>query len=109
NEAFRFKQVAIGGASGRRAPVPYLLVQVREGAQGAQSFLARNRFEDAVAFLQWKAGVGRGRPFPVNSGWIGTHDRAVRTANNLYSSYLSLPQGPFLALVPPVWPQHRPV
>src|SRR5208282_3682023 len=88
DEAFRFKQVAIGRASGGGVPVPYLLVQVREGKQGAQSFLVRNRFEDAVALLQWKTGVGRGRRFPVNSGWIGTHAGTVRTTKNLRSSFL---------------------
>ena len=52
DEAFGFKQVAIGGAPRGRAPLPYLLVEVREGKQRPQSFLARNRFQNAVAFLQ---------------------------------------------------------
>ena len=79
DEALGFKQVAIGGVSCGRAPVPYLLVEIREGEQCAQGFLARNRFENAVAFLQRRAEVGRRRSFPVNSSWIGTHACAART------------------------------
>ena len=47
-----------------------------------------NRFEDAVALLQRRAGFAR-RPVPVNSGWIGTHACAVRTAQK--SNILSYP------------------
>ena len=61
------------------APVPYLLVEFGEGAQGAQGFLVGKRFENTVALLQWKARVGRRRRFPFNAGWSGTHACAVRT------------------------------
>jgi hypothetical protein len=86
DEAFSLEQVAIGIASGCDAPVPYLLMELRESKQCAQGFLARNRFEDAVALLQRRAGVGR-RCFPVNSGWIRTHACAVSSIKNLCPSY----------------------
>src|SRR5260370_2170935 len=82
DEAFGLEQVAIGGASRGRAPVPYLRVELRKGEQCAQRFVARDRLEDAVALLQRRPGIGRRRVFPVNSGWIGTHACTVRTTRN---------------------------
>ncbi len=90
NEALRLEQVAIGSASRGQAPAFYLLVEVRKGEQRAQGFLARNRFEDAIALLQRGAGVRRCRRFPVNSSWIGTHAGAVRIKKNVASSYPGL-------------------
>src|SRR5260370_25409463 len=99
---FGLEQVAIGGAPRGRAPIPYLLVEFREGEQRAQRFLARDRFEDAVALLQRRPGVGRRRRLPVNSGWIGTHACAVRITNNpVFIVSVGSPEGSLPLLVQP--------
>ena len=78
------------------APVPYLLVEVRESEQGAQGFLPRNRFEDAVALLQRRAGVGRRRvPSQLGLDWHsclrGQHHRKPVFIVSRGSSEGSLP------------------
>jgi hypothetical protein len=50
------------------APVSYLLAEFGEGQQCAQGFLARNRFEDAVALLQWRASGRPSPPLPSQRG-----------------------------------------
>jgi len=73
NKPLRLEEVLIGTAAGRHAPVSDLFVKAGKSEQGVECLLPRHGFENAIAFLQRRGGIGRHRRVAVKSGWIGTH------------------------------------